>query len=329
LVSAVDLGTRGYSTARIHGPDDARFLDGIRDYDIDLYRIDPMLQFALRVPDAGYVTLQMAIAHTGVNHVDHPYVRWSADVLGTGNSMVRYTRPDDDLILGVSLHPSAVRSSHSENDVRLFAMLFEHIERAMRLAARPPDFSSTEDARLLVDARGRIRVASEAARTLLAAADGLSILDGRLVAARRQDGMRIDKLIQSALGAIIDGGAGGGIVVPRPSGKRGWILTVSPLLNPPSPFEAFRPSVLIRIVEPEATSTRPREHRIWATTFGLTPTEIRLTDALLSGDIDLRQAADRLGIAYGTARVHLSHVFDKVGVNSQAQLACLLTRISG
>lgn len=325
LVSAVDLSAQGYSEARFHGADDARFLDGIRDYKAELYRTDPTLQFGMRHPRAGYVTLRGSIG-SDADYATHPYVRWIRDVLGAGDTTVRYTPPEDDLLLGVSIHPSASRAVHSARDTRLFGMLFAHIERAMRLVARPPDFASALEARLLLDARGRVRAVSDAALALFGQQDGLAISDGRLVATRRRDADRIDALVRSALEALTHGGAGGSITIQRPSGRRDWLLTAGPLPHPPSPFEAFRPAVQVRIVDP-AAGPPPQASQRWRELFGLTPAEARLSESLMTEEAGLRETANKLGIAYATARVHLANIFHKVGVDSQAQLVRVLTRI--
>jgi DNA-binding CsgD family transcriptional regulator len=57
--------------------------------------------------------------------------------------------------------------------------------------------------------------------------------------------------------------------------------------------------------------------------FGLTPAEAAFALEIIKGDG--RQAtADRLGITVGTARSHLSKIFDKTGVRHQAELVRLL-----
>jgi DNA-binding CsgD family transcriptional regulator len=57
--------------------------------------------------------------------------------------------------------------------------------------------------------------------------------------------------------------------------------------------------------------------------FGLTPAEATFAFEIIKGDG--RQAtADRLGITVGTARSHLSNIFDKTGTKRQAELVRLL-----
>jgi DNA-binding CsgD family transcriptional regulator len=65
--------------------------------------------------------------------------------------------------------------------------------------------------------------------------------------------------------------------------------------------------------EPAPTAEMLRER------YGCTPAEARLAIRIASGE-KLRVAAAAMGITYGTARIYLKTVFDKVGVHSQAQL---------
>lgn len=328
MVSAVDLASGEYSSARFYGPDDGRFLDGVDEYHAHLYQSDPTLRFACRNPSAGFVSTAIALADGPGSAAEVSFGCFTRDVLGVGHSVVRYTPSDDDLVLGVSLHAAKSRGVHSADNIELFLMLFEHLDRAMRLVVRPPDFSSLREARMLIDARGRVRAVSEAAKTLLDLSDGLSIADGRLVATGRGYTARIDAMMLSALDALTGGGVGGAASIPRPSGLRAWLLKASPMLQPPSPFEAFRPAVQVCIVDPEAGPPPPVGAQ-WADLFGFTPAEIRLTETLLDGERNLRQAADHLCIAHATARVHLRNLFDKAGVRSQGQLARLLMRLGG
>ena len=59
--------------------------------------------------------------------------------------------------------------------------------------------------------------------------------------------------------------------------------------------------------------------------YGFTRSEARLARSLAGGR-SLREAADDLGIAYGTAKVCLKTVFEKAGVHSQAQLVARILR---
>lgn len=61
--------------------------------------------------------------------------------------------------------------------------------------------------------------------------------------------------------------------------------------------------------------------------FALTPAETRVATRIGSG-LSPRQAAAKLGISEETVRTTLKHVFTKVGVSRQSELAVLLTKIN-
>ena len=58
---------------------------------------------------------------------------------------------------------------------------------------------------------------------------------------------------------------------------------------------------------------------------GCTRSQARLAALIVDGTT-LRDAAQRMGITYGSARVYLKTVFRKVGVRSQAQLVAAAPR---
>jgi DNA-binding CsgD family transcriptional regulator len=61
--------------------------------------------------------------------------------------------------------------------------------------------------------------------------------------------------------------------------------------------------------------------------FALTPAEARVA-ALIGSGLSPRQAAEKLGISEGTVRTVLKHVFTKVGVSRQSELAVVLTKLT-
>ncbi|MFZ0664797.1 MAG: LuxR C-terminal-related transcriptional regulator, partial [Acidimicrobiales bacterium] len=65
-------------------------------------------------------------------------------------------------------------------------------------------------------------------------------------------------------------------------------------------------------------------------TFGwesLTPTELRVV-GLVSEGLTNPQVAERLFVARGTVKIHLGHIFSKLGVTTRSELAALATRRS-
>ena len=73
-----------------------------------------------------------------------------------------------------------------------------------------------------------------------------------------------------------------------------------------------------------ARGGRKRPSAGWAS---LTPTERRVVDLVAEG-LTNPQIAEKMFIARGTAKVHVSHIFAKLGLSNRAELAALATRRS-
>jgi DNA-binding CsgD family transcriptional regulator len=71
-----------------------------------------------------------------------------------------------------------------------------------------------------------------------------------------------------------------------------------------------------------ARGERKRPSAGWAS---LTPTELRIV-ALVATGLTNPQIAERMFIARGTVKVHLTHVFTKLGVSTRAELAGQATK---
>lgn len=324
FVATLDTRKASFPTAKFHGCDDSRFLDGIIEYEQHQYQEDLAIKFAVQNPNARMFDARYMCREQ--EYFKHPYLRWSVDRLGSAFWQTAYTPVRDDLTFGVALHGSRARGPLTDSETRLFLMLFDHMEQATRIAARPVSFSNNDEARLLIDARGEVRDVSPLARDLFDKNDGLSVSGRVLKTARREDQGRLDAIIASAVSALADGTSGGAVAIGRPSGRRDLIVRASPLPVPPPPFEALRPAALLRIIDPDLG---PDDGSIaaWRAVFGLTAAECRLIKALITRGGTLRDASDDVGIAYSTARVHMNNALAKCEVRTQAQLTRLLERI--
>lgn len=323
LVSVVDLKDRRFDRAHWLGATaSSGFAKGVEEFSANPFRVDPSLQWATRHPNAGFCDSRDAVPG---DYLADDYIRWNKARFGTTHWLVGYTPPAHDFIFGLSLHPHDGPLDARQD--RLFRMVYGHAERAMEMHLRAPWATTACEPYLLLDRRGMVRLVSPAAEPLLTG-DGLSLVRGELKASRSADQHRLAAAIRLAATALEEGGHGDAAPITRPSGLRPLIARVSPFPRPPSLFSAFAPAVLVRLIDPEATAP---EHTsdLWMRVFGFTRAEARLALSLMASDDGLKGAADRLGIAHATARVHLARLFDKAGVRTQAQLTRLLTRIGG
>ena len=115
------------------------------------------------------------------------------------------------------------------------------------------------------------------------------------------------------------------LAVQRSSGKRPLTLLVRPVEGSPQQ-DVGGPRILIFILDPEfPVETAEAELR---QLYGLTSTEASLANLLMEGKT-LDDCCDVLGIRRSTARTHLQHLFEKVGVQRQSELVSVLLKSIG
>jgi DNA-binding CsgD family transcriptional regulator len=233
-------------------------------------------------------------------------------------------------------HHSLRRQPFDSGQKRLFAAFAQHLVRAVALQRRLyhltfasesalGGFEELHQGFLLVDAQARPVFVNRTGRALLDARDGLLLEAGALSAPDADDGRNLRALIAScAMEANIT--TGGQATLRRPSGRLPLHVLVTPVRQETAvaamPWTIMqRPAAIVLISDPE-TEMRARIEAL-RDRFGLTPAEAAFALEIVKGDG--RQAtADRLGITVGTARSHLTKIFDKTGVTRQAELVRLL-----
>lgn len=173
---------------------------------------------------------------------------------------------------------------------------------------------------LLLDAHKRIIYANRAADALRLAGDGIRLSAMGIHLACRPEDDRLQAFIAGILSAS-PGPAGGVMRGTRPSGKRSYSIVVAPVPRSCLTLSSLRPAACILIADPDAS--RPLSSVVLQRAFGLTAAEAALAALLASGH-DLRSAARKLRITYGTARVRLAEIFQKTETRRQAELVRLL-----
>ncbi|WP_164852678.1 helix-turn-helix transcriptional regulator [Novosphingobium umbonatum] len=78
--------------------------------------------------------------------------------------------------------------------------------------------------------------------------------------------------------------------------------------------------------EPKQALAQARS-ALWSTLFGLTPSECRVADALMTGQ-RVADIATSLGVGTETIRTHEKHIFAKMQVQSRAEAAHVLTSLA-
>jgi DNA-binding CsgD family transcriptional regulator len=233
-------------------------------------------------------------------------------------------------------HGPVSRPPFDSGQKRLFAALAQHLVRAVALQRRLYHLTFASESALaglddlhqgflLVDAQARPVFVNRVGRALLDARDGLRLEAGSLTAPNADDGVGLRAMIAAC---ALEGNiaAGGQISLRRQSGRLPLDILVTPVrhettIATASWTMAQRPAAIVLVSDPEMAVQSRIE--VLRERFGFTPAEATFALEIIKGDG--RQAtADRLGITVGTARSHLSKIFDKTGVTRQAELVRLL-----
>lgn len=205
-----------------------------------------------------------------------------------------------------------------------------HLIRAMRVSmqleqarnqrcAVEQALSQISTAVILLDAHKRVVFANSAAERLLVGGDCLRIINGALAAHDGQSNRRLQAAILEALGRP---GAAVDVGLEREN-RRPLHATILPLA-PQSPFPpllAGAARCAVFVSDPDCAQTSRCD--LLARSYGLTPAETSLLDAILSGG-GLARAAERMGVKLSTAQTHLKRVFSKTGTRRQGELINLV-----
>lgn len=176
----------------------------------------------------------------------------------------------------------------------------------------------------IVDPRCHVVWTNRYCHEILTETDGLSIIGGELRASNRKQSSDLHQRIGEAGDCGGDGERTTGVMtVTRPSGRRPYHAAVRSLDRPEGAAEHY---VAVFVTDPQRDERLDAGHI--ASLFDLTHSESELAARLAAGKrLDL--AAAELGVATGTARTHLKHIFQKTSTGRQGELSRLLRALLG
>jgi DNA-binding CsgD family transcriptional regulator len=180
---------------------------------------------------------------------------------------------------------------------------------------------------VVADVSGRLLLANQTAQQVLDARDGITLSPRGVLRASGACGTALSALLRrfGSPGPRGMEASGTVLAVPRSSGKRALTLLVRSV-EASSQHDPGGPRILIFILDPELPlQTAEAELR---QLYGLTSTEACLAALLMEGKT-IDDCCDVLGIRRSTARTHLQHLFEKVGVQRQSELVSLLLKSIG
>jgi DNA-binding CsgD family transcriptional regulator len=290
-------------------------------------RINPRIAAAFRAPAMSPVTEPDFIS-IGARERHPLYQEFFAHCDADFASFARLdTGPEIQAFITVLRSKTQSRSDLAETEA--FRSLLPVIARAAQtqlaisrqgLRSVLSAFASLNMAVVFCDRHGKVLDASPAAEGLLSSEDTLSARSGRLTAidakgnARLQDAFRKACVWPPTLEPT-------STAVPlRSAAGEVFLVEVTPL--PRSREQPTAGAELLVLINP-----RPAKPlAVVLIQLGLTEAEAHLTLAL-TGGLTLLEAADARGVSRNTAHAQLNSIYAKLGINRQAELAALVSRL--
>jgi DNA-binding CsgD family transcriptional regulator len=229
----------------------------------------------------------------------------------------------------VSVQRSSQQGPFSPSEIQKLCTLSKRIASAAALAralglasanAAVEAIELSNSAVALLNRSGEILRLNRAAESLLGSE--LRVLKRRLVSQDHNSTIALDRALHALLWAETNAALMPPVALPR-RGKR-------PILAHPIKLATVSASVfadcqaILVLIDLEQRPRPPQE--ALCSSFALTPAEARIAARIGAGE-DLVTIADELGISKETARRQLASVFQKTGVNRQAELVSLLASL--
>ncbi len=210
--------------------------------------------------------------------------------------------------------------------VRQFVRLRQTLVRARALGASVVDLLDQVRVGVIqLDRRGRVTAVNDRARAWLRTGDGLWDEDGRVRASRPEEDAAFQRLLARALPFYGGPGAGGSMVVSRSQTLSRLVLHVSPLHDAAGNVEPRHMGALVLAVDP-ADRTGIDPARV-GEALDLTRAESHIAVLLAQGKT-IDDVAAETGRSRTTIKWHIRHIYAKLRVSRQMELAQLVTSLT-
>jgi DNA-binding CsgD family transcriptional regulator len=179
---------------------------------------------------------------------------------------------------------------------------------------------------LVISAAGQLLLANRSAEQILDTRDGLELTPRGTIRTSLKSTPALNLLLDAAGKSQPSESNDSIVAIRRPSGKRPLTLVIRSVRAASPTADPASPTALVFVLDPEfPVETAESELR---QLYGLTSTEACLANLLMEGKT-LDDCCESLGIRRSTARTHLQHLFEKVGVQRQSELVSLLLKSIG
>jgi DNA-binding CsgD family transcriptional regulator len=216
--------------------------------------------------------------------------------------------------------------------IATLAKILPHLARSWRVRHALIDMQRTvgtltqildrfERAVVVAGPQGEIRFANAAADRLLTSGGAIDAKSGRLRATRHDQTKALHALIEAATRTAV--GEDGAAVDAMGLSIEDQTAALSVVAEPLAPAHAeaighHANAGALLFIGDSTAATRPPPERL-RVVYGMTEAEARVTSMIVAGH-SLASLARKLGVSPNTAKFHLKHIFEKVGVTRQANL---------
>lgn len=319
LTTVVDLKNREFNSYRFYGPETSSVAQGIEEY-AETFINDPSLIWASANLTARFCDSSATVPDE--DYLANDFIRWNRARFGSTHWHVGYSTPEDDLSFSFSIHFPAEQGPGDPAAVRLFKMMFDHMECAVRLGRRPFNVESNRSL-VLLDSVGSVRHLSKGAERSLQAGAALRVEAGRLVTANPDEQGRLDRAIATTVNTVRVGTRPQALELHRTHGRRS-IVVLRPMLSSYGPFGQVRCELMAEIHDglPRIGSVD-----VLQSLFGLTGRELQVV-RLLADNHSIESLAACMQISPNTARTHMRAIFAKTHTTRQSELMHLCAGLS-
>jgi DNA-binding CsgD family transcriptional regulator len=184
-------------------------------------------------------------------------------------------------------------------------------------------FNGLDAGVFLLDDHCHIAFSNIAAQALLDDATILRTVNNTLIAVDPHAAQLLRNVIAAASGG--DGAVGAnGVAIPLSSQLgQNWVADILPLTSGARQQAGGRHSAVAAVFVRKVSMAAPYPTEVAARQFQLTPSEVRVLDAVLKVS-GVPKMAEVLGISQATVKTHLQSIFGKTGVRRQADLIKLV-----
>jgi DNA-binding CsgD family transcriptional regulator/PAS domain-containing protein len=291
---------------------------------------DPFREALMRNPRIGVIEGEEMVPH-------HTFIESEIYRDVTSNGQLEYmtclvlsisTRTQELISLWRGLDRPLLEPEHTE----LLTMLMPHLQNALKIRralglaedrARNAEamLDSSETAFILLDGEARIIHMNAAAQQIALASDGLAVSIDRIVPT--DDHMRAEfgALITACAAADL-GHPGGALALPRSGPSHPLQILITPIHLSEKHHASVR--VLVLATDPDRAVTFP--DAVLRQIYGLTPAEIEIANALLTG-YSLEEIAQLRKVSIATVRTQIKALMGKTDTQRQSDLIRLLSTL--